>query len=305
MAGVTREIVKVESEEPGVFLDVWLYKPPGDGPFPVVVCGYGLSLIKEAGLQKFGERWAQDAGFASLIFDYRGFGQSDGSRNLIIIRRQTEDYRAVIRYARKHPDNFVASKIVAMGSALSGLSVATLCCDEPGLAGGMAHCPVLDGYTTMMKSTFDIRKPFRAMLDFIASMVGLPPVHIQVVGKPGELALLDSPSAWSGFVELYKLGGLDFADAPNRIPARFIWSLMSSRAGLHLKNAKCKMLVVMASDDDIIPPEVTREVVASAPKTVEFVVAEGDHFDIMPGGKGWDTNIQAQTEFLKKLLNAE
>ena len=41
MTSFLREAVKIPSAEAGVDLDVWLYKPEGKGPFPVVVAGHG------------------------------------------------------------------------------------------------------------------------------------------------------------------------------------------------------------------------------------------------------------------------
>lgn len=96
----------------------------------------------------FGERWARDAGYASLIFDYRGFGHSDGHpRNLVVLEKQLQDYRSVIEWARARPELFRTDKIVVMGSALSGLVVSDLVINDPDLAGGMAHAPLLDGQT--------------------------------------------------------------------------------------------------------------------------------------------------------------
>lgn len=112
----------------------------------VVVFSYSMTLVKDAGLAVFGERWASDAGYASLIFDYRCFGESGGEpRNLVDLERQLEDYRSVITWARRHVELFRNDKIVVMGSAISGLNVAALALEDTGLAGAMAHSPVLDG----------------------------------------------------------------------------------------------------------------------------------------------------------------
>lgn len=41
MATFNRESIQVPSVENDVNLDVWLYKPAGPGPYPVVVAGHG------------------------------------------------------------------------------------------------------------------------------------------------------------------------------------------------------------------------------------------------------------------------
>ncbi|KAJ6620411.1 hypothetical protein B0H10DRAFT_1076614 [Mycena sp. CBHHK59/15] len=77
---------------------------------------------------------------------------------------------------------------------------------------------------------------------------------------------------------------------------------LGARPGLRLEEAKCPMLVVMAAEDDLTPPRITREIVAAAEGKVELVVAPGGHFAIMMGGEGFETNVKAQIAFLNTLL---
>ena len=103
-------------------------------------------MRKDAGYAPFGEEWATKAGFASLIFDYRFFGDSGGEpRNLVILEKQLQDFRSVIEWVRGRPERFLVDKIVVMGSASAGLHVANLVVDDDKLAGGMMHSPLLDG----------------------------------------------------------------------------------------------------------------------------------------------------------------
>ncbi|EJC99630.1 alpha/beta-hydrolase [Fomitiporia mediterranea MF3/22] len=298
----TRETVKIPSVDRGVNLDVWLYKPARPAPFPVIVAGPGLTVVKAAGFQPFGERWAE-AGYASLILDFRFFGDSDGEpRNLAVIKKQVEDYRSVLQWARQHPELFNLDKIVVMGSASSGLVMATLAIEEPGLAGAMGHCPLMDGYATLMAGEPKPRLLFWAAVDWIRSKIGLSPLFIKCAGNPGELALLDTPSVAPGFEFMFAQSGKPFAEYPNTIAPRFSFDLLSSRPGAKLKDAKCPVLVVASKEDDMIPLAVTRKLVEQADGKVRLVEAPGTHFDILHGGKGFDVNINAQLAFLQSLL---
>jgi acetyl esterase/lipase len=103
-------------------------------------------LTKDAGLQAFAERWAEDAGYASVLFDYRHFGGSGGTpRDKVSLNAQYEDYRSVINWIRQQPERFLGDHVVVMGSAAGGLSVSRLAVQDTKLAGAMMHCPVLDG----------------------------------------------------------------------------------------------------------------------------------------------------------------
>ncbi|KAJ6517531.1 alpha/beta-hydrolase [Mycena vitilis] len=304
MQDFTKESLKIPSVEHGVVLDVWLCKPSGSGPFPLVVAGHGMTVIKDAGLAAFGRRWAVDAQYASLILDYRGFGASDGKpRDFVSLVKQREDYEAVIAWARQRPELFLNNKIVLMGSALSGLVVSQLALDDHGLAGVMAHSPTLDGYDTLMAAGFNPRLVFWAIVDKIKRKLGLAPVFLRAVGHPGQLALLTSPSSYPGFTTMFAQGSTPFADAPNLINAGAVFELMSARPGRQLDNARCPVLIICAKEDDIIPIEIATQIAQTAKDKVTFVEAPGGHFDIMEGGKAFDINISAQIGFLQSLLH--
>src|SRR3954451_3156087 len=66
---------------------------------PVVVMAHGLAGTKDSGLLPFGQAFAA-AGLDVLLFDYRGFGGSDGTpRQVVSLAGQVEDYRAAMRAA--------------------------------------------------------------------------------------------------------------------------------------------------------------------------------------------------------------
>ncbi|MGB7686664.1 MAG: alpha/beta hydrolase, partial [Solirubrobacterales bacterium] len=93
----------LEFESGGDACAAWLY-PVADGApaAPVVVMAHGLSGTRRDRLGPFAERFAE-AGFAALVFDHRGFGDSGGEPDLFVPRRQLEDWRAAIAFARSLP----------------------------------------------------------------------------------------------------------------------------------------------------------------------------------------------------------
>ena len=81
----------------GEQLAAYLYRPDGrEGPVPCVVMAHGFSGTRDDALPGYAEAF-RDAGFAVVLFDYRHFGASSGQpRQLLDIRRQLQDYRAVV-----------------------------------------------------------------------------------------------------------------------------------------------------------------------------------------------------------------
>ncbi|KAJ8495283.1 hypothetical protein ONZ45_g12926 [Pleurotus djamor] len=183
----------------------------------------------------------------------------------------------------------------AGGSAREGMS---LLLEDTGLAGGMAHSPMLDGYASLNAMPFNPWLMFWALMDTIKSKLGLSPIFVQAVGTPNEYAALNTPS----FVAMFAQGKIPFTEAPNLINPRVCFEIMGTRPGVNLKIAHAPMLVIATKDDDMIPFAVAKSVAEAAPDIVTLVEAPGGHFDIMKGGQSYELNITAQIRFLKALL---
>src|ERR1700741_5556707 len=72
------------------------------GPYgwPCVVMAHGFGGPRDCGLLPYAEGFAA-AGLDVVLFDYRGFGDSTGSpRQLVLHRRQRQDYHAALPAAR-------------------------------------------------------------------------------------------------------------------------------------------------------------------------------------------------------------
>ena len=71
---------------------------PVNGPCPAVVQGPGWLGLKDARLYLPYHEALTDAGIAVLIFDYRGFGSSEGASDLLLPSRQLEDLVNAVTY---------------------------------------------------------------------------------------------------------------------------------------------------------------------------------------------------------------
>ena len=98
IATATRTTVRIPTAS-GEEIEVWLYRPDGDGPHPAVVMAHGIGAIKAGGLAPFAERFCRE-GFAAIVLDYRQWGGSSGQpREELSVPRQREDYSTVIGWA--------------------------------------------------------------------------------------------------------------------------------------------------------------------------------------------------------------
>ena len=86
-----------------------------------------------------------DAGFAVLIFDYRGFGESEGDRGFISPTWQLEDWRNAIAYMRSRDDIDPARAAVFGSGGTGGGNAVLVAAHEPAVRATISQVPVADG----------------------------------------------------------------------------------------------------------------------------------------------------------------
>lgn len=128
----------------------WLYVPDGEGPFPLIVMAGGWCYVKELVQPHYAEMYAE-AGFAALLFDYRNFGSSGGSRRLHIDpNMQVEDYRNAISFAETL-DEVDAERIGVWGLSYSGGHALIVGATDPRVKCVASQIPVVDGHVNMRR----------------------------------------------------------------------------------------------------------------------------------------------------------
>ena len=138
------EAVSFYSE--GVRLRGFLHLPDvAADRLPFVVQGPGWLGLADAKLYVPYHQAFTDAGFAVLIFDYRGFGESEGDRGTLSPAMQIEDWHNAIAYMRGRPDTY-AERAAIFGSGGTGGGNAVLAAAaEPEIRATISQVPVADG----------------------------------------------------------------------------------------------------------------------------------------------------------------
>ena len=180
----------------------YLYRPKSDtGNAPCVVMAHGWSATRDDALSGYAEAF-RDAGFVVILFDYRHFGASTGEpRQLLDIRRQHDDYRAVVAWARRlggvDPD-----RVVLFGTSLSGGHVlGAVAATDARIAAVISQAPFTDAIPTMMMVPLrnTVRFVVAAVRDQVGAWLGRPPVLVPAVAEPGAFGAMTAPEAKPGF----------------------------------------------------------------------------------------------------------
>lgn len=275
-----------------------LVTPEGEGPFPCVVAAHGFGALKEGGPIRAVEYFAEH-GYAGVAFDYRHWGESGGQpRQLLDIGSQHDDYRAAIAFARGLPE-VDPDRIVLWGSSFSGGHVLAVAADDPRIAAVISQAPHMDGLATMkrVKPSVALKATVSGLRDQIGALAGRDPFYTQIVGEPGDQAVISGPGAIAEFASIYDE---DF-QWENKVAARIGLRIGLYSPGHKAGRLKCPLLVLICGEDLITPPEPAIKAAKEAPRGEMRVYAGQAHFPIYRGAP-YERAMADQLEFLNRSL---
>jgi pimeloyl-ACP methyl ester carboxylesterase len=278
-------------------VDDRLATPPGR---PAVVMAHGLGGTKDSGLEPFAQAFAA-AGLDVLLFDYRGFGLSDGSpRQVVSLAAQLDDYRAAIDAAARLP-GVDPKRIVLWGVSLAGGHVLSVAADRNDIAAVVSLVPMVDGLAAAVHATKS-HKPLelaRATGIGIASKVaatrGRGSRMMPVVARPGEVGALTLPGALEDYLSI---AGPTWR---NEIAAEVSLELGTRAPAKAAKRITAPVLVQIADFDQSAPPYAAAKAAFAAQAEVRHY--PGDHFDLFPGMPFHEAAVKHAVSFLTRHLS--
>lgn len=292
----------------GTMLEAWLFLPDAVAAPPVAVMAPGLGGTKDGLIEPFA--WAFVAhGIAALLFDYRGFGGSDGlPRHWVAPPRHREDYEAAMAFIRRDLNGIVdGARIALWGSSFSGGVALVTAARQDDVCAVVAQCPFLKTPPHLEpRGLTKARYVFLAALDMLRLF---PPIYIPLFGRPGERVF--APSTENPSVSDF--GGPLGADFWRRLPqpplggwenrmlARGLATLDEAIPMDALGSISCPVLLVAARDDDMVPLSFVEEAHARLSHGSEFMVCDCGHFDLYVGTASAE-NIAHQADFLACVL---
>ncbi len=266
------------------------------GGVPCVVMGCGVTLTRRDGIPDYAERFAR-AGFVVVAFDYRHWGGSGGEpRRWVSLRRQREDWRAAVDFARGL-EGVDPERIVVWGMSLGGGLALMTAAGDARIAATVALVPMADGLA------FDLQPaPPSVVLGMVwkslRGAVTRSAVLVPAAGPPGAFALLAAPEALPGFERLASASGW-------RIEVDVRGALLATARFRPVRAAgriRGPVLVQLAERDRVVPLGPI-EKVASRAQRGELVRYPIDHFACF-WPEQLDRIFNDQLAFLRRHLRA-
>lgn len=295
----------IEFDAEGVTLRGWLYTPErADGPWPVIVMTHGFSAVKEMYLDRYADVFA-NAGMASLVFDNRNFGSSDGQpRQEIDPWDQVRDYRHAITYVRTRSEVDPA-RIGIWGSSYSGGHVLVVGAIDRRVKCVVAQVPLVSGHANgrrLIRS--DFLPAFQAQFDADreARFRGEVPAMVPVV-DPDPLAPSALPTADS--YEWFTATSEQRAPAwRNEVTLRSVEMFLEYEPGTYLPwISPTPLLMCVAADDVLTVSDLAIDGFERAREPKKLVILPGGHFDAYVDG--FDVSSGAAVDWFVRHLVAE
>ncbi|MCK6563701.1 MAG: alpha/beta fold hydrolase [Dehalococcoidia bacterium] len=280
----------------GTRVSAVLYLPDGQKSgerVPGVVLCHGFTAIKELILPDYGRRFAA-AGIAALAFDYRGFGESDGTRGRLIWRDQVQDIRNSITFLETVPE-IDPGRIGLWGTSYGGANVIYTAGIEPRAKCVVAQVGFGDGGRRQREAPPEQTAPMRAIISAERQKRVLTGESTMV----DPFTILSEPDSVAFFAEAMKT----HARLKTEIPLEFIEATQEYvPEEMAPRIAPRALLVIAAENDATTPADEFRSVYEKAGEPKKLVIIEGiRHYEIY-GGEPLERSAREAADWFKRYL---
>lgn len=293
----------VEFPAGDVALRGWVFHPPAaTEPAPAVVMAGGFGAVKAQYLDRIAARFAH-AGLRCVVYDHRGFGDSDGHpRQDIDAWVQIRDFQHAISYARSRPD-IDSTRIGVWGTSFSGGHVLVLGAIDPRVGAVVAQVPTISGYAASQR-----RVPPHAVDAVVAAQIA----DREAIYAGAEPALRPLVEDGSGQPPVYTgAEAHEFMTRPASTPPTFVNGVTlqslartsSYEPGSYISRiGPTPLLMVVSSHDDVAFTDLQLDAYERARHPKKLVLLSGNHFT--PYDEDFDTAVTPATDWFVTHLAA-
>lgn len=264
----------------GTKLRGWHYVPDGPGPHPTIVMAHGFSAVKEMYLDKYAEAFAK-AGFASVVYDHRNFGASEGEpRQEIDPWLQIRDYSDAVTFA-SGLDGTDGTRIGVWGSSYSGAHVLVVGAVDKRVKCVVSQVPAVSGwhgFRRLVRADFVAGLEGQLHADRAHRATGGAPTMVPVVAAdPMMPSALPTADSYTWFTETAALRAPSWK---NEVTARSVEYGFGYEPGAYISLiSPTPLLMIVAVKDHLAVSDLAIAAYERALEPKRLVLLPGGHFD--------------------------
>ncbi len=289
----------VEFDSDGDTIDAELRLPDDATAPPVVVMAHGFGAERDFRLPAYADRFIE-RGIAALLFDYRGFGDSEGPHQLVDPFRHRADWLAAVDHVRA-VEAVDGDRVALWGSSFSGGHVVETAARRD-VDAVLAQVPFVDGLRTLLHLArnsgldYPLVATRHGLVDGARGLVRRSPHTVPIVGPPDEFAMLNTPGAEDGYLEIVP----EDSDWENACPAHVALQVPRYRPISSADAVDAPVFLTVATGDRIVPPAAA-ERLARRLDHVEVLRLDCGHFGPYTGA-AFERAVDEQAGFLARHL---
>ncbi|EAM2857186.1 alpha/beta fold hydrolase [Salmonella enterica] len=261
---------------------------------PMIILCNGFCGIREILLPEVAEAFTY-AGFSTITFDYRGFGDSDGERGRLVPAMQIDDIISVVNWA-KELSTLDENRIGLWGTSFGGCHVFGAAARAPVIKCIVSQMAFADGEEIVTGKMSDTEKQ-----DFLLTLEKISEKQ-KSTGKEVFVSvnrILTDEESKSFFEE----SRIQYPKMDIRIPFLTIMETLRYKPALYASRVSSPTLVVIAGQDTVNPPEQGKalfEAVGAKDKRL-YEQSGAHHYDIY-SEEHFQQVIGIQTEWFRSYL---
>ncbi|EHI50363.1 hypothetical protein WH06_24045 [Aeromonas salmonicida subsp. salmonicida] len=261
---------------------------------PVIILCHGFCGIREMLLPDFAKAFTH-AGFSTITFDYRGFGDSDGEPGRLVPTMQIDDIISVVNWAKRQP-SIDAHRIALWGTSLGGCHVFGAAAKVPEIKCIVSQLAFADGEEIVTgKMNEQEKKAFLVTLDKMSEKQ-------KVTGKEMFVSVnrvLSDPESKLFF----EANRARYPKMDIKIPFLTVKESLQYKPALYASQVTCPTLVVIAGQDAVNSSEQGKALFNAVGAKEKRLYEENNarHYDIYTG-ENFKKVVDIQTEWFRTYL---
>jgi len=285
----------------GTTLRGWHFLPAGSGKHATIVMAHGFSAVKEMYLDKYAEAFAR-AGFASVVYDHRNFGASEGQpRQEIDPWLQIRDYSDAITFALSL-EQTDAARIGIWGSSYSGGHVLVVAAIDRRVRCVVSQVPAISGsqgFRRLVRADFISGLEAQLHADRVNRAAGGLPAMIPVVAQdPTALSALPTADSYQWFTETAALRAPSWR---NEVTARTLEYGFGYEPGAYVGLiSPTPLLLLVAVKDHLAVSDLAIAAYERAYEPKRLILLPGGHFDAY--GEAFDQSLEPARDWFRAHL---